>query len=403
MERSSPTVAEVFRRYGAPFRACARAAIASAQQRVMRAIEQCRTAALGGHVEQCDQCGHRRVWYNSCRNRHGPMCQALARAAWIARRLTELLDCPYFHVVFTVPEPIAQIALQNKAVVYGILFRATAETLQTIAADPRHLGAHIGILAVLHTWGQTLVHHPHLHCVVPGGGLSPDGTQWIACRPGFFLPVRVLSRLFRRLFLHYLQDAHTAGCLQCAGSLAALADARAFAAHLAPARRTEWVVYAKRPFAGPQQVLDYVGRYTHRIAISNERMLDIDAGHVTFRYKDYRAADAEPQKTITLEATEFIRRFLLHVLPQGFHRIRYYGLFANRHRADRLAQCRQLLAMPALAPGRPIERPAADYRDRLHALTGLSLRACPICQTGHMVLIEERPRGWPAVARMDSS
>jgi hypothetical protein len=256
VERTPPTVAEVFRRYGARFRAQCAALLSRAQQRVMQAIEQCRTAALGGHVEQCDRCGHRRVWYNSCGNRHCPMCQALARATWIARRQTELLDCPYVHVVFTVPEPIAQVALHNKAVVYGILFRATAETLQTIAADPRHLGAQIGILAVLHTWGQTLVHHPHLHCVVPGGGLSPDGTQWIACRPGVFLPVRVLSRLFRRLFLQDLQEAYDAGRLQFGGALATLADARAFAAHLAPARQTEWVVYAKRPFAGPQQVLD---------------------------------------------------------------------------------------------------------------------------------------------------
>jgi len=403
VERTTPTVAEVFRRDGASFRAHVGAALSHVQQRVMRAIEQCRTAALGGHVEQCDQCGHRRIWYNSCGNRHRPMCQALARAAWIADRQTELLDCPYFHVVFTVPEPIAQIAVQNKAVVYGILFRATAETLQTIAADPRHLGAQIGILAVLHTWGQTLVHHPHLHCVVPGGGLSPDGTQWIACRPGFFLPVRVLSRLFRRLVLQYLQEAYDAERLQFAGSLTELADARAFVAQLAPARQSEWVVYAKRPFAGPQQVLDYVGRYTHRIAISNERLLDIEEGRVRFRYKDYRTGGADRQKTMTLVPTEFIRRFLLHVLPPGVHRIRYYGLFANRHRADRLAQCRQLLAMPTRAPGPPIERPAADYRDRLHALTGRSLRTCPICQTGHMVRIEERPRGWPDGVRIDSS
>jgi hypothetical protein len=340
MDRSSPTVADVFRRYGARFRASVGAAISSAQRRVMQAIEQCRTAALGGHVEHCDHCGHRRVWYNRCR---------------------------------------------------------------TIAAAPRHLGAHIGILAVLHTWGQTLVPHPHLHCVVPGGGLSPDGTRWIACRPGFFLPVRVLSRLFRRLFLQYLQEAYTAECLQFAGSLVDLADASAFAARVALTRQTEWVVYAKRPFAGPQQVLDYVGRYTHRIAISNERLLDIDAGHVTFRYKDYRTADAEQQKTMTLEATEFIRRFLLHVLPQGFHRIRYYGLFANRHRADELAQCRQLLAMPAPVPNPTTDIPAADYRDRLERLTGVLLRQCPVCHRGTMILVEDRPRVSSFTACLDSS
>ncbi len=402
-DRPRPTVAEVCRRYGAAFRVRADAALSVAQRRVLSAIEQCRTAALGGHVEQCDQCGHRRVWYNSCRNRHCPMCQALARAAWVAQRQTELLDCPYFHVVFTVPEPVAQIALQNKAVVYGILFRATAETLQTIAADPRHLGAAIGILAVLHTWGQTLVHHPHLHCVVPGGGLSLDGTRWIACRPDFFLPVRVLSRLFRRRLLQRLHQAYEAGHLRFVGSLAGLTNAQAFAAHLAPARQTEWVVYAKRPFAGPQQVLDYLGRYTHRIAISNERLLDIDAGRVTFGYKDYRATGAQTQKTMTLEATEFIRRFLLHVLPPGFHRIRYYGLFGNRHRAETVARCRQLLGLPAPAPDLTTSVPSADYRDRLERLTGVSFRRCPVCQTGHMILIEEPPHRWPCPIRVDSS
>jgi hypothetical protein len=324
------------------------------------------------------------------------MCQAHARALWVTRRQTELLDCPYFHVVLTVPEPIAPIALQNKAVVYGILFRAAAETLLTIAADPRHLGAAIGFIAVLHTWGQTLVHHPHLHCVVPGGGLSPDGTQWLACRPGFFLPVRVLSRLFRRLFLQYLQQAFEADRLRFTGSLAALTDASTFTAYLAPARHTEWVVYAKRPWGGPHQVLDYIGRYTHRVAISNERLLDIEEGHVTFRYKDYRAGGAERQKTMTLEAKEFIRRFLLHVLPSGFHRIRYYGLFGNRHRAERLAQCRRLLGMPAaLAPPAP---PAADT-----ALTTLLGPRCPICQAGHMIRIDEVPQAGSCATRLDSS
>jgi hypothetical protein len=385
VDRPRLTVADVVRRYGAAVRDGAGTVLSTAQRRVMSAIAQCRTAALGGHVEQCDHCGHRRVWYNSCRNRHCPMCQAHARALWVTRRQTELLDCPYFHVVLTVPEPIAQIALQNKAVVYGILFRAAAETLVTIAADPRHLGAAIGFIAVLHTWGQTVVHHPHLHCVVPGGGLSPDGTQWIACRPGFFLPVRVLSRLFRRVFLHQLQEAFDAERLRFTGSLAALTDARAFAAHLALARQTAWVVYAKRPFGGPHQVLDYVGRYTHRVAISNERLLTIDDGHVTFRYTDYRADGADRQKTMTVEARAFLRRFLLHVLPPGFHRIRYYGLFGNRHRAARLAQCRRLLGMPA--PPAPLVPPAA-----CNPLTNPPGPRCPICHEGRMISIDDVPR-----------
>jgi len=309
MDRPTLTVGDIFRRYGEAYRHAAGRALATAQRRVMAAIESCRTAALGGHVEQCDHCGHSRVWYNSCRNRHCPTCQSLARAAWIEDRTADLLDTPYFHVVFTVPQAIAEIAAQNKAGVYGILFRATADTLRTIAADPRHLGAAIGFFAVLHTWGQTLMHHPHLHCVVPGGGLSPDGTRWIACRPGFFLPVRVLSRLFRRLFLEALQAAFDTGRLHFAGSLHALIDPSGFAAHLHPTRHTDWVVYAKRPFAGPHQVLEYVGRYTHRVAIANQRLLDMDDGHVRFRYQNYRAAASQRPQTMTLEAPEFIRRF----------------------------------------------------------------------------------------------
>jgi hypothetical protein len=385
--RPTLAVADVFRRYGDLYRDHAGPSVSTAQRRVMTAIEQCRTAALGGHVEQCDQCGHIRVWYNACANRHCPSCQSLARTAWIQARHAELLDCEYFHVVFTVPDQVAVIASQNKAVVYGILFRAAAETLRTIAADPRHLGAEIGFLAVLHTWGSTLVHHPHLHCVVPGGGLSIDGTRWIACRPGFFLPVRVLSRLFRRLFLTYLQDAFAAGELRFVSSLAALSNQSAFATHLAPAQRTEWVVYAKRPFAGPRQVLDYVGRYTHRVAISNERLLDLEDGQVRFRYTDYRAASAPEVKTMTLPAMEFIRRFLLHVLPAGFHRIRYYGFLGNRVRREKLALCRHLLHMPA--PGPTDERLATNYRDRCELLTGVSLRACPVCAEGQMRVIEQ--------------
>jgi putative transposase/transposase-like zinc-binding protein len=303
MDRPKFEVADVFHRYGADYRQPHGAWLSVAQRRVMHAIEVCRTAVLGGHLEQCDRCGHARNAYNSCANRHCPKCQSLARAEWLENRRSELLDTQYFHVVFTLPEQIAPIAYQNKKVVYGILFRTTAETLRTIAADPKHLGAEMGFFAVLHSWGQNLLHHPHLHCVVAGGGLSPDGTQWISCRPGFFLPVRVLSRLFRRLFLEYLIQAFDAGKLDFFSSWEPLRERGAFLRHLAPTRATEWVVYAKRPFAGPEQVLDYVGRYTHRVAISNNRLLDIDGGKVTFRYKDYR--HHSQQKTMTLDAEEF--------------------------------------------------------------------------------------------------
>jgi hypothetical protein len=338
-------------------------------------------------LERCDQCGHERNAYNSCADRHCPKCQSLARADWLENRRSELLDTQYFHVVFTLPEQIAPIAYQNKKVVYGILFRATAETLRTIAADPQHLGAEIGFFAVLHSWGQNLLHHPHLHCVVPGGGLSADGTQWISCRPKFFLPVRVLSRLFRRLFLEYLLQAFDAGKLQFFSSLEPLRDRCALLRHLAPTRQTDWVVYAKPPFAGPEQVLDYVGRYTHRVAISNNRLLDIDHSKVTFRYKDYRH-DSQ-QKTMTLDAEEFIRRFLLHVLPDGFQRIRYYGFLGNRYRKEKLARCRQLLGMPACEA--PAPEGSQDYRDRCEELTGSSLRECPVCHQGRMTVVAILP------------
>ena len=386
MDRSTLEVADVFRRYGDAYRVAAGPVCSTAQRRVMTAIATCRTAVLGGHVEQCDTCGEQRIAYNSCRNRHCPKCQSLARAAWVEQRTAELLDCDYFHVVFTLPEPIATIALQNKAVVYNILFHATADTLQTIAADPRHLGAAIGFFAVLHTWGSTLVHHPHLHCVVPGGGLSPDGTRWMACRPGFFLPVRVLSRLFRRRFLEQLEAAFATGTLHLTGALHTLCDPHAWARYLAPLRQVEWVVYAKRPFAGPQHVLDYVGRYTHRVAISNDRIRDIDHDQVRFTYKDYRADPAQSVKTMTLAATEFIRRFLLHVLPLGFHRIRYYGWLAPRHRADKLTRCRQLLgSTPALSVNavNPTTHPV-----RMDAGTRVFLRLCPTCGQGHLIVID---------------
>jgi hypothetical protein len=353
----------------------------------MGAIERCRTAALGGHVEVCDRCGQQRIRFNSCSNRHCPKCQSLARAEWIQERQSELLNCAYFHVVFTVPEEIAQIALQNKRIVYGILFRATAETLLTIAADPKHLGANIGFFAVLHTWGQTLVHHPHLHCVVPGGGLSPDRTRWISSKPGFFLPVRVLSRLFRRLFLDQLQQAFDSGKLQFFGSIEKLKDARQFRSTIAGLKQTEWCVYAKAPFAGPQQVLDYVGRYTHRVAISNDRLVEMENGHVRFHWKDYRHHDR--RKIMDLTAEEFIRRFLLHVLPHGFQRIRYYGFLAFRRREQNLTLCRQLLGMaPAIRQPAPGDPPIHDDFETLYDKWNRSLLTCPVCQQGRMRIVE---------------
>jgi len=395
MDRPKWEVADIFRRYGGEYREKHGASMSTAERRVMSAIELCRTSALGGQIEQCDQCGHRCICYQSCRNRHCPKCQSLARAKWIEDRQDELLNCEYYHVVFTVPDKIAALAYQNKEVVYNILFQATAETLRTIAADPKHLGAEIGFFAVLHTWGSALLHHPHLHCVIPGGGLSPDGTRWIPCRPGFFLPVRVLSLLFRRLFLERLQNAFDSGKLRFFSALEYLRDRCEFARYLEPVRKSKWVVYAKRPFAGPEQVLDYVGRYTHRVAISNNRLLDVEAGQVSFRYKDYR--NQGQQKTMTLSAEEFIRRFLLHVLPHGFHRIRYYGFQGNRYRKDKLDQCRQLLGMPIPeVHSEPSE--TQDYRDRCEELNGVSLRICPVCRRGHMVLIDTlEARSRPAI------
>jgi hypothetical protein len=384
MARSGPEVADIFRCYGEAYRAQHAASLSTAQRRVMSAIELCRTAALGGHVEQCDHCGHSRIAFNSCRDRHCPRCQSLARAQWLEDRRAELLDTQYFHVVFTLPGDIAAIAYQNKALVYDLLFRAVAETMRTIAADPKHLGAEIGFFAVLHTWGQNLLHHPHLHCVVAGGGLSRDGDRWITCKPGFFLPVRVLSRLFRRLFLKHLEKAFAAGQLQFFAVLDSLREHDAFRRYLAPLRKAEWVVYAKPPFGGPEQVLDYVGRYTHRVAISNNRLIDIEDGAVRFRWKDYRQGNR--QKVMSVAADEFIRRFLLHVLPEGFHRIRYYGFLGNRHRAQKLAHCRDLLGMPVLGPS--VDPPEKSYRDRCEDLTGHCLRECPACHQGQMIIIE---------------
>jgi hypothetical protein len=366
-------VADVFRRHGTDYRRDHDGHLGRVERRIMAAVEACRTAALGGHAEHCVECGLVRQAYNSCRNRHCPKCQGLARALWLAERQAELLPVPYFHVVFTVPAQVAEIAFQNKATVYAILFKAVSEALRVAAADPKHLGAEIGMVAVLHTWGQNLHHHPHIHCVVPGGGLSLDGQRWVACRPKFFLPVRILSRLFRRLFLERLRDAFEAGQLCFFNDLAGLADPAAFSARLAGLRRIEWVVYAKPPFGGPEQVLAYLGRYTHRVAIANSRLVSLDQGKVNFRWKDYRHHDKS--KLMTLSADEFIRRFLLHALPDGFHRIRHYGLFANGRRVAKLAQCRLLLA--ASTPSSP--SPTADYRERYRCLTGRSLDICPGC------------------------
>jgi hypothetical protein len=361
--------------------------VSLAQLKVMSAIERCRTAALGGHVAACQDCGHGQIAYNSCRNRHCPKCQGAAAKDWLAARQAELLPVEYYHVVFTLPAQVADIAYQNKAEIYGILFKAAAETLLRIAADPKHLGARIGMTAVLHTWGSAMTHHPHLHWIVPGGGISPDGKEWVSCRPGFFLHVRVLSKLFRRLFLERLAAAHDAGRLQFFGEHARLAEQGALAAYLAPLRKIKWVVYAKPPFGGPEAVLTYLSRYTHRIAIANSRLISLDGKKVTFKWKDYRAKDGDLHKTMALPIPEFIRRFLTHVLPSGFHRIRHYGLFANGGRAENLARARRLLAMPA-------PEVAADD-DQTVDQAGeppTSPYPCPCCG-GRMIVIETFERG----------
>ncbi len=340
---STLEVADIFRHQGPAWRQTHAGHISLGQLKVMSAIERCRSAALGGHVLCCEDCGEIQIAYNSCRDRHCPKCQGSAARRWLEARQGELLPVEYFHLVFTLPAPISDIAYQNKAVIYNILFKAAAETLLTIAGDPKHLGARIGVTMVLHTWGSAMSHHPHVHCIAPGGGLSLDGNHWVACRPGFFLPVRVLSRLFRRLFLEQLCAAHNAHQLQFFRCHQALCDAQAFASFIRPVRNIDWVVYAKRPFAGPAAVLAYLSRYTHRVAIANSRLIACDERGVTFKWKDYRAQLRDRYKTMTLTTNEFIRRFLIHVLPSGFHRIRHYGLFANKLRASNLARAQHLL------------------------------------------------------------
>jgi hypothetical protein len=386
-------VADIFGRHGAAYRAGRRLPLQ--QLRVLRAIETCRTAALGGHVEQCGHCQHQRVSYNSCRNRHCPKCQNAARTEWVQRRQGELLPVDYFHVVFTIPEQLNALALQNQPVVYKILFDASARTLDTIAADPQHLGARIGFFSILHTWGQNLLHHPHLHCVATGGGLSPDGTAWVSCRPGFFLSVRVLSRLFRRLFLEALEAAFSLGKLEFSGDRAALRET--FPELLSALGRIEWVVYAKPPFGGPRQVIEYLGRYTHRVAIDNRRIESMDDQQVSFQYQDYRSHGRYKSRHMTLSADEFIRRFLLHTLPPRFQRIRHYGLLASRNKKQRLLACRRLLN-----PAAEWLPPAGQIATCMTELPGQPA-LCPVCRVGQMIRIEILPCVRYRAATVDSS
>jgi hypothetical protein len=385
--RPAIEVADIFRTAGPAYRSAHAGHLSLDQLKVMSAIEQCRTAALGGHVGACQDCGYQRIAYNSCRNRHCPRCRGAAARAWLEARQVDLLPVGYFHVVFTLPAEIADIAFQNKAQVYDLLFRAASRTMLTIAADPRHLGARIGITAVLHTWGSAMTHHPHIHMIVPGGGITPEG-RWISSRPAFLLPVRVLGTLFRRLFITRLLELHEAGRLAFFGKMTELSDRRAFRRHLAPVRKKRWVVYAKPPFAGPQAVLAYLSRYTHRVAISNRRLIQVDETGVTFRYKDYRRTGADRQQVMTLAADAFIRRFLIHVLPRGFHRIRHYGLLAGAARKDCLALARELLLVAPPPEESAVEEPS-DRRP-----------SCPCCG-GTMVIIETfapwcQPRAPPA-------
>jgi ssDNA-binding Zn-finger/Zn-ribbon topoisomerase 1 len=385
VSRPALEIADIFREHGAAWRSANAGHVSLDQLKVMSAIERCRTAALGGHVMRCEKCSHTLIAYNSCRNRHCPKCQAAAAKEWLAEREAELLPVPYFHVVFSLPARIADIAYQNKAVIYNLLLTISAETLLTIAADPQRLGARIGILSVLHTWGSALTHHPHVHMIVPGGGFSLDSKRWVCCRPRYLLPVPVLSSLFRRLLLENLTAAHSAGKLEFFGKHAKLSDAKAFAAYLAPLRNSKWVVYCKRPFGGPKEVLRYLARYTHRVAISNRRLVACNEKGVTFKWKDYRIEGPERYKVMTLATHEFIRRFLMHVLPAGFHRIRYYGLLANGKRA--IAHARELLLPPPVLPIDAIKAASANTNE-----PQTPKHPCPCCG-GHMIIIETFARG----------
>src|ERR1700752_2581779 len=399
MSRPALEVADIFRDHGAAWRRANAGHVSLDQLKVMSAIERCRTVALGGHVARCENCANTVIAYNSCRKRHCPKCQGATAKEWLAEREAELLPVGYFHLVFTLPGPIADIAYHNKAAIYGLLFTAAAEGTMTIAVDPKRLGARIGITAVLHSWGSAMTHHPHVHMIVPGGGISLDDRRWVSCRPGFFLSVRVLSRLFRRLFLQKLIAVHQARRLSFFGDNIHLADAQSFAAFLAPLRKTEWVVYAKRPFGGPEAVLAYLSRYTHRVAIANSRLIAFDQQGVTFKWKDYRVEGRDRYKHMTLATDEFIRRFLIHVLPKGFHRIRHYGLFAKSSCADNIAHARELLAVT-----KPDGQPTAATVDP-------NKPSCPCCG-GRMIIIEvfergttprHRPTGPPIFIRLDTS
>jgi len=399
VSRPALEVADIFRSHGSAWRLAHAGHVSLEQLKVMSAVESCRTAALGGHVARCEDCAYTTIAYNSCRNRHCPKCQGAAAKEWLADHEADLLPVPYYHVVFTLPAAIADIAYQNKAVVYDLLFKVSAETMLTIAADPKHLGVRIGITSVLHTWGSAMTHHPHVHMIVPGGGISPDGERWVSCRSGFFLSVRVLSRLFRRLFLEKLMAAHRAGRLGFFGDHAPLTACRAFAAYLRPLRKIEWVVYSKRPFGGPEAVLAYLSRYTHRVAIANSRLIAFDERGVTFKWKDYRVEGSDRYKQMTLATDEFIRRFLIHVLPKGLHRIRHYGLFAKNACADNIARARELLAA-----AKPEGQPTAAAVDP-------NKPNCPCCG-GRMIIIEvfergctprHRPTGPVTVIRIDTS
>ena len=406
MARPDLEVADIFRDHGDAWRVVNRGHVSLGQLKVMSAIERCRTAALGGHVARCENsaCGHTLIAFNSCRNRHCPKCQGAASCKWLAEREAELLPVPYFHVVYTLPSQLRDIAYQNKAVIYGLLMKAAAETTLAIAADPRHLGARVGITAVLHTWGSAMTHHPHVHMIVPGGGLSEDGSRWVPAKADFLVHVNVLRDLFRGKFLSVLTEAHADGRLQFFGQHAGLADKKAFKRFLGPLRHIPWVVHVKEPFAGPEQVLRYLSRYTHRVAISNRRLIAADHGGVSFRWKDYRVEGPERWKTMTLDPHEFIRRFLLHVLPKGFHRIRHYGLFANGNRAESIARARELLAV---APPPPKPEPVKPGADEPRVLP----TPCPCCG-GRMHVIEtfepgklprRRASPTPAVIRIDTS
>lgn len=384
MGRSKLEVADIFRAHGGAYRREQTGHLNLPQLKVMSAIENCRTAALGGHVAACTKCDHQHIAYNSCRNRHCPKCQGAAAQDWMQARMEDLLPVQYFHVVFTLPPQIADIAYQNKEAVYGLLFKASAQTLQTIAADPKHLGAKIGMTSVLHTWGSAMTHHPHVHVVVPGGGLSSDGQRWVACRKGFLVSVKVLSRLFRRLFLEGLAKLHKEGKLAFFGSLSTLADPDAFATYLAPLRKINWVVYAKQPFGGPEAVLAYLSRYTHRIAISNHRLMSTDANAVAFKWKDYRIKSGDRMKVMRLHTSEFIRRFLIHVLPSGFHRIRHTGFLANGIRRDRIEMIRRLLDVDPDADLKADDDQCTDTNEKE--------QACPKCG-GVMIVVETFKRG----------